>query len=150
MHQRLVFTNGAFDLLHVGHVLLFETAKRYGDRLIVGVNTDASIGKYKPVKDGVERPIYGELERAMSVAALRAVDLVYLGDAPSWEAALEIIRPAFWVRGASYGQEHCMRMEDHPEGRVVTQHGGSCVVVPMAEDYSTTAIIRKIRCVGSQ
>jgi rfaE bifunctional protein nucleotidyltransferase chain/domain len=96
--QRIVMTNGAFDLLHVGHLHSLERARALGDLLVVGVNSDASIHAYK----APNRPILPERERAMLIAGLGCVDYVVIFDNPTAERLAEAIRPDVYVKGADY------------------------------------------------
>jgi D-beta-D-heptose 7-phosphate kinase/D-beta-D-heptose 1-phosphate adenosyltransferase len=98
---RVVFTNGVFDLLHRGHAEYLEDARAFGDRLVVGVNTDASVRRLK----GTSRPIVGEQDRAALVRALACVDLVVLFDDDTPLRLIEAVRPQVLVKGADYGPE---------------------------------------------
>lgn len=130
-----MFTNGVFDLLHPGHVRYLQDARALGDALIVGVNSDRSVRANK----GPDRPITPEAERAEILAALACVDGVAIFDEDTPRAIISAIQPDVLVKGADWA-------EDAIVGRdVVEARGGTVVRVPLAEGYSTTAIIQKIR-----
>jgi D-beta-D-heptose 7-phosphate kinase/D-beta-D-heptose 1-phosphate adenosyltransferase len=132
--ERVVFTNGCFDLLHVGHVTYLERARRYGHRLVVGLNTDRSVRALK----GPGRPLIGEGDRARVLAALASVDAVVLFDEDTPLALIEKLRPDVLAKGADY------REEDVVGAREVKSWGGRVVLVPLVEDRSTTGIIRRM------
>ena len=132
--HRVVFTNGCFDLLHRGHTDLLARARALGDRLVVGVNTDASAWRLK----GEGRPLVGEGDRAVVVAALAAVDWVVLFDE---DTPLELIRelePDVLVKGADYARGDVVGA-DEVEGR-----GGKVVLVELTAGRSTSALLRRI------
>jgi D-beta-D-heptose 7-phosphate kinase/D-beta-D-heptose 1-phosphate adenosyltransferase len=133
--KKIVFTNGCFDLLHMGHIRLLYEARKYGDVLIVGINSDSSVRKLK----GEGRPITGEHERAELLAALSAVDYVTIFDEETPEEVLRRLRVHVHVKGGDYAAESL------PEARVVRQYGGKIVLLPYIEGYSTSAIIAKVR-----
>ena len=131
--QRVVFTNGCFDILHIGHILLLEQARRAGDRLIVGLNSDNSIRRIK----GPPRPIIGQDERAQILAALSAVDAVVLFDESTPLKLIEAIRPDVLVKGGDY-------TEDNIAGaREVRAWGGRVEIIPLVEGVSTTRLLAK-------
>ena len=133
--KTLVFTNGVFDLLHPGHVRYLQGARQLGDALVVGVNSDRSVRAIK----GPTRPMNPEHERAEVIAALACVDAVVIFDE---DDPLEIIRrlqPDVLVKGADWGQDAIIGRD------VVEARGGRVVRIPLAEGYSTSAIIRKIK-----
>jgi rfaE bifunctional protein nucleotidyltransferase chain/domain len=132
--QTVVFTNGCFDILHAGHVRTLETAKSFGDVLVVGVNSDASVRRLK----GEKRPIVPERERAELVAALHPVDYVVLFAEDTPIPTIEVLEPDVHVKGGDY------TVEDLPETPVVRAHGGRVEVVPFVEGLSTTDIIGTI------
>ncbi len=130
--------NGAFDLLHVGHLRYLEDAKRLAGAsgvLIVGVNTDASVRAGK----GPSRPLVPQDERAELVAALRCVDLVVLFDEPTAEALLAALRPDLHVKGTDYTAESV------PERVLVEQLGGRTVIAGDPKDHSTTDLLARLR-----
>jgi D-beta-D-heptose 7-phosphate kinase/D-beta-D-heptose 1-phosphate adenosyltransferase len=133
--ELVVFTNGCFDLLHVGHVTYLERARRYGHRLVVGLNTDASVRALK----GPERPLIGEDDRARVLAALASVDAVVLFGEPTPIKLIEALRPDVLAKGADY------REEDVVGAAEVKSWGGRVVLVPLVEDRSTSAIVRRVQ-----
>ena len=131
--QRVVFTNGCFDILHIGHIILLEQARRAGDRLIVGLNSDNSVRRIK----GPPRPIIGQGERAQILAALSAVDAVVLFDESTPLKLIEAIRPDVLVKGGDYA-------EDNIAGaREVRAWGGRVEIIPLVEGVSTTRLLAK-------
>ncbi len=138
--ETIVFTNGCFDLLHVGHISLLESSRRLGSKLVVGVNTDASVARLK----GPLRPVVGEQERCRVLAALAAVDLVVLfGEATPLEL-IRAIRPSVLVKGSEYTTD---RVVGAPE---VLASGGRVELLPMLAGYSTTALVRRVRADGQR
>jgi D-beta-D-heptose 7-phosphate kinase / D-beta-D-heptose 1-phosphate adenosyltransferase len=133
--ERIVFTNGCFDLLHVGHVTYLERARRHGHRLVVGLNTDRSVRALK----GAERPLIGEQDRARVLAALAAVDAVVLFDAETPIELIRAIRPDVLAKGADYREEAVVGAAD------VKSWGGQVVLVPLVDDRSTSRIIQRLR-----
>lgn len=132
--QRIVFTNGCFDLLHAGHVTYLEAARRRGDRLIVGLNTDRSVSALK----GPSRPVIHEDDRARVMAALEAVDAVILFDEDTPLDLIRAIRPEVLVKGSDY-------TEDQVVGGVeVKSWGGEVALVPIVPGRSTSRIIGKL------
>jgi D-beta-D-heptose 7-phosphate kinase/D-beta-D-heptose 1-phosphate adenosyltransferase len=133
---RVVFTNGVFDLLHPGHIELLEAARRVGDALAVGVNSDASARR---LAKGPERPVAAEQARARVLAGLAAVDCVVLFDE---DTPLELIRalaPDVLVKGADYTRDRIVGA-DWVEAR-----GGRVVRVPVVPGFSTTALVERLR-----
>jgi rfaE bifunctional protein nucleotidyltransferase chain/domain len=130
--RSLVFTNGVFDILHVGHLSLLEAARGLGDMLIVGINTDAGV---RALGKGPNRPINTEQDRARMLLALRCVDGVVLFDEPTPERLIAALRPEVHVKGGDY------RVEDLPEACIVHSYGGRVVIVPYVEGVSTTRLI---------
>ena len=128
---RIVFTNGCFDLLHLGHVLLLDRARREGDRLIVGVNSDASVRALK----GPSRPIVSEEARARVLAGLEAVDGVVIFDEPTPLHLIEMLQPDVLIKGGDYAGGEIVG------GPEVRSWGGRVVFVPFVEGFSTTALI---------
>lgn len=131
--ERVVFTNGCFDILHVGHVQTLSRARAEGDRLVVGVNSDASVKRLK----GPTRPINMEADRAVMLAALKCVDAVTIFSEDTPVELLEVLRPDVHVKGGDY------RAEDLPETAVVERHGGKVVLIDLVPGRSTTAVIAK-------
>jgi D-beta-D-heptose 7-phosphate kinase/D-beta-D-heptose 1-phosphate adenosyltransferase len=131
--QSIVFTNGCFDILHVGHIRLLEEARRKGDRLIVGLNSDASVRRLK----GILRPVVGEDERARVLAALSAVDAVVVFSEDTPLRLIEAIRPDVLVKGGDYTVENVVG------AREVRAWGGRVELVPVVANSSTTRLIAK-------
>lgn len=133
--KKVVFTNGCFDILHAGHVRYLNTAKSFGDVLVLGLNTDASVRSIK----GPARPINNELDRAEVVGALESVDYVVLFDEPTAEDLIKLVHPDVYVKGGDY------TIETLPEGQIVLAYGGSVELVNLVEGRSTTNVIAKIK-----
>ncbi|HZZ40023.1 MAG TPA: bifunctional D-glycero-beta-D-manno-heptose-7-phosphate kinase/D-glycero-beta-D-manno-heptose 1-phosphate adenylyltransferase HldE [Acidobacteriaceae bacterium] len=131
--QTTVFTNGCFDLLHIGHITLLEEARREGDRLVVAINSDASVRTLK----GPARPIVGELDRARILAALAAVDAVVIFDEPTPLRLVEALQPEVIVKGGDYREETIVG------AREVRSWGGRVKIVPIVEGFSTTGLIAR-------
>ena len=131
--QSIVFTNGCFDILHVGHIRLLEEARRKGDRLIVGLNNDDSVRRLK----GPSRPVVGEEERARVLAALSAVDAVVVFGEDTPLRLIEAIRPDVLVKGGDYTAENVVG------AREVRAWGGRVELIPMVPNSSTTRLIAK-------
>jgi len=143
--QRVVLTNGVFDLLHIGHVTYLQQARALGDLLVVGLNSDASTRALK----GPERPLVAEDERAALLTALRCVDYVTIFDEPTAEALVVALRPDIYVKGGDYtllddGQQH-VGGKVPPEAAVVRGYGGEVRLLPYLPGHSTSALIAKIR-----
>jgi len=131
----VVFTNGVFDLVHPGHVEVLDQARREGEVLIVGLNSDASVRRLK----GPERPIRTAAERAVVLAAFEAVDAVVVFEEDTPLALVERLQPDVIVKGGDYAPDTIVGAD------VVTRRGGRVTVVPLVPDQSTTAIIGKLR-----
>lgn len=131
----LVFTNGVFDLLHPGHVRYLQSARRLGDALIVGLNSDRSVRANK----GPERPINPEHERAEVLAALACVDLVVIFDQDTPHAIITALQPDVLVKGADWGADNIVGRD------VVEARGGRVVRVELAPGFSTTHLIERTR-----
>ncbi len=132
--ERIVFTNGVFDLLHMGHVRYLQQARGLGDCLVVGVNTDAGVRRLK----GPKRPLVPELERARMLAALAAVDYVTLFEEETPEELLRVLQPDLHVKGGDY------RPEDLPEAAIVKAYGGDVRTLPFLPGHSATGLIEEI------
>ena len=132
--KKVVFTNGCFDILHAGHVTYLEKARSFGDCLVLGLNTDASVRSNK----GPSRPINSELDRAKVVGALRAVDYVVLFGEQTAEALIAKVKPDVYVKGGDY------TLDTLPEAKIVQSYGGHVEFVQMVAGRSTTNIIDKI------
>jgi D-glycero-beta-D-manno-heptose 1-phosphate adenylyltransferase len=132
---RVVWTNGCFDLLHVGHFRSVAAARALGDVLVVGINGDRSVRALK----GPGRPLVPAGERAEVVAALGAVDCVVVFDEPTPEAVLEQLQPDVHAKGADY-EQHPM-----PERDVVTAYGGRVELLPVVPHVSTTRLVERLK-----
>ena len=131
--RRVVFTNGCFDLLHLGHVDYLEKARALGDALVVGLNTDASVGALKP-----GRPVQDEYARARILASLAFVDAVVLFGEPTPAALIALVQPDVLVKGDDYALDGIVGHE------LVLSWGGQVLTVPLVPGYSTSRIIQKI------
>jgi len=132
--KKIVFTNGCFDLLHIGHVRYLEEAKAQGDVLVVGVNSDQSVQSLK----GPQRPIVPEKERIELLAALEVTDYLVLFAEATPESLINRLRPDIHVKGGDY------RKEDLPEAALVESYGGQVVLVREVKGYSTSKLIKRI------
>lgn len=133
-NQKIVFTNGCFDLLHLGHIDYLAKAKDLGDKLIIGVNTDDSVRRLK----GVYRPLQDENSRLHILAALEFVDTVILFNEDTPYELIKKIQPDVLVKGADY------KIEDIVGYDIVTSRGGSVKTIEYLEGYSTTSIEQRI------
>ncbi|HEV3471272.1 MAG TPA: adenylyltransferase/cytidyltransferase family protein [Pyrinomonadaceae bacterium] len=131
---RVVFANGCFDILHVGHVRYLEAARALGDLLVVGVNGDDEVRRQK----GAGRPLVPERERAETVAALRAVDYVTVFHEPTVAELLLALRPDIHAKGTDYTEESV------PERDVVRSYGGRVRIVGDPKDHSSTEMLRRV------
>lgn len=132
--KKVVTTNGAFDILHVGHIKSFERAREHGDILIVGINTDDSVRRYK----GPKRPINKENDRAYMIAALAVVDYIVLFDEDTPAELLNDLKPDVHIKAADYD------VEKMPETPIVRKNGGQVIAVPLEPGYATTDLIGEI------
>lgn len=132
--QKIVFTNGCFDLLHAGHVTYLEAAKKAGDKLILGLNTDRSVSALK----GPTRPVVHEGDRARVLAALASVDAVILFDEDTPLQLIDLIRPDVVVKGDDYTEAQVIG------GKEVKSWGGSIKLIPLVQGRSTSNIIKKL------
>jgi D-beta-D-heptose 7-phosphate kinase/D-beta-D-heptose 1-phosphate adenosyltransferase len=132
--ETIVFTNGCFDLLHVGHITLLEDCRRFGSKLVLGLNADASVCRLK----GPTRPIVSERERARVMAALAAVDAVVLFEEDTPLELIRALKPNVLVKGGDYTIETVVGHED------VLASGGRVEIVPTVEGFSTTNIVKKL------
>lgn len=133
--QKIVFTNGCFDLLHPGHMKVLAEAADFGDKLIVGLNADSSVKKLK----GNSRPILHENDRALLLAALQPVDAVILFSEETPKRLIELITPDVLVKGGDYAIENIVGAD------WVLQHGGEVKTIDLAKGYSTTGIEAKLK-----
>lgn len=138
--KKIVFTNGCFDILHVGHVRYLTTAKSFGDILIVGLNTDESVKMLK----GENRPINNEKDRAEVLLGLKAVDYVVLFGERTAENLVSEIRPDVYVKGADY------TVDKIPEAKIVQSYGGQIELVKFVDGHSTTNILNQIVSVSDR
>ncbi len=133
--QKVVFTNGCFDLLHLGHVDYLENAKNLGDKLVVGLNTDNSVSRFK----GPERPLQDQNSRARVMAALQFVDLVIFFDEDTPLHLISELVPNVLVKGSDYLAENIVGAD------VVKKNGGVVKTIDFVPGYSTTRIVEKIK-----
>ena len=138
--ETIVFTNGCFDLLHVGHITLLEDCRRFGSKLVLGLNADASVCRLK----GPTRPIVSERERARVMAALAAVDAVVLFEEDTPLELIRALKPDVLVKGGDYTIETVVGHED------VIASGGRIEIVPTVEGFSTTNIVKKLTATPTQ
>ncbi|HEY4036013.1 MAG TPA: adenylyltransferase/cytidyltransferase family protein [Ktedonobacteraceae bacterium] len=138
-----VFTNGCFDLLHLGHIRYLEQARRLGDFLVMGLNSDESVRKLK----GLGRPLVPEQERAEILAALMCIDYVTIFDEPTAGPLIDLSRPAIYVKGGDYAgaQDGVPDTTRLPEAKHVLAYGGSIHLIPYLPYHSTTELIEKIK-----
>ena len=132
--RRVVFTNGCFDLVHLGHVDYLEKARHLGDAMVVGLNTDSSVSRLKP-----GRPLQDETARARILASLMFVDAVVLFDEPTPLELIMQVRPDILVKGDDYTIDGIVGHE------FVLNNGGQVLTVPLVAGYSTTRIVERIR-----
>ncbi|MCC7367901.1 MAG: adenylyltransferase/cytidyltransferase family protein [Chloroflexi bacterium] len=128
---RVALTNGAFDLIHVGHLRSLEQARAHSDVLVVGVNSDASVRRYK----SPDRPIVPQADRAELLAGFACVDYVVIFDEDTAERLLEAVRPDVYIKGAEYASR------PFPERAVVERYGGQVVLVELEAGRSTSGLI---------
>jgi rfaE bifunctional protein nucleotidyltransferase chain/domain len=133
--KRVVFTNGVFDILHVGHVRYLEQARDLGDALLVGINSDASVRRLK----GPARPINAEGERAEVIAALRCVDGVCIFGEDRPDSLIEAVKPAVHAKGGDYASPDAL-----PEAPLVRRLGGEVVILSLVPDRSTTRLVDRL------
>jgi rfaE bifunctional protein nucleotidyltransferase chain/domain len=134
VNKKIVFANGCFDLLHVGHIRYLTSAKELGDLLIVAINSDRIVRQLK----GEGRPISSELERAEIIAALSCVDYVTIFDTPTVTELLLLLKPHIHAKGTDYTSETV------PEREIVRNYGGEIAIVGDPKDHSTTEIIKRL------
>jgi len=134
--RRIVFTNGCFDLMHVGHTRYLQAARELGDVLIVGVNSDASV---RALKKAPDRPIVPQAQRAEVVAALGCVDYVVLFDEPDPAALIAALQPDVLVKGGDWTPDRIIGRD------LVEARGGIVRTIPLVPDVSTTSLIERIR-----
>ena len=132
--RRIVFTNGVFDILHPGHLRYLQAARRHGDLLVVGLNSDASVRRNK----GPARPINPESERAEVLAALACVDAVSIFDDDTPDDIIKRVQPDVLVKGADWPADQIVGRD------TVEARGGRVILEPVEQGYSTTAIIKRV------
>jgi rfaE bifunctional protein nucleotidyltransferase chain/domain len=133
--QKVVFTNGCFDLLHLGHVDYLEKARNLGDKLVLGLNTDSSVSRFK----GPERPLQDQNSRARVLAALQFIDLVVFFDEDTPQNLISELVPNILVKGSDYLAENIVGAD------VVKKNGGEVKTIDFVPGYSTTRIVEKIK-----
>lgn len=133
--KKIVFTNGCFDVLHLGHIRYLKEAKKHGDILVIGLNSDTSVKKLK----GKNRPYTPELERAEILAALECVDYITVFSENTPVELISLLKPDVHVKGGDY------QKKDLPEAKVVKKYGGKVVIVREIKGKSTTKLIEKVR-----
>ena len=132
--KKVVFTNGCFDILHAGHVEYLAAARKLGDVLIIGLNSDASVQRLK----GPNRPVCSETDRATVLSALQVVDGVTLFNDDTPEQLIGLLLPDILIKGSDWA------IEQIAGAAAVLQHGGVVLTIPLLEGRSTTGIIEKI------
>jgi len=132
---KIVFTNGCFDILHLGHIDYLARAADNGDKLIVGLNSDNSVSRIK----GPTRPINDERSRAMVLAGLGCISAITIFDEPTPYDLIRMVQPDILIKGADYKPEEIVGYD------IVTARGGSVKTIPFVNGYSTTAIEQRIR-----
>jgi len=137
--NKIIFTNGCFDIIHAGHTHYLAKAKSLGDLLVVAVNSDASVRRIK----GEKRPLVPEDERAEVIAALGCVDFVVIFDEPDPQALVDLLRPDVLVKGGDWREEDVIGRES------VASWGGKVVIIPHKKGLSTTNIVERIKTVYS-
>ena len=133
--QKVVFTNGCFDIVHLGHIDYLEKARALGHKLVLGLNTDASVSRLK----GPTRPVVNEYARARMMAAFAFVDAVILFDEPTPLALIQTICPDILVKGDDYSLQNIVGAD------FVLANGGAVETISLVQGYSTTALIEKIK-----
>ncbi len=133
--KKIVFTNGCFDILHVGHVRYLKEAKALGDILILGLNSDCSVKSLK----GSNRPINNESDRAEVLSALKSIDYVVIFDEKTAENIVGEIKPDIYAKGGDYS------IDTLPEAKIVAEHGGKTVLLQLVDGKSSTNIINKCK-----
>ena len=137
--ERIVFTNGCFDLLHVGHIRLLQEAKALGTKLVVAINSDVSVQRLK----GPERPIVKERDRAEILSHVSSVDAVVIFDEDTPLEVIQSIRPQILVKGSDYSESTVVGAEE------VKSWGGRVQLIPLVDGFSTTRTVQKINHVSA-
>lgn len=133
--NKIVFTNGCFDILHHGHIYLLAEAAQLGNKLIVGLNTDSSVKRLK----GDNRPVTHENDRALQLASMLVVDAVCLFDEDTPEELIRVVAPDVLVKGGDYN------IDDIVGANFVQSHGGTVTTIPFIQGYSTSSILERIK-----
>ncbi len=136
--KKIVFTNGCFDLLHLGHIRYLKEAKKLGDILIIGLNSDTSVRSLK----GPNRPLVKEEDRAEILSALEAVDYIVIFNELTPKNLIDKIIPNVLAKGGDWREEEVVGRD------TVEAHGGKVIIIPEVKGYSTSALINKIRFQG--
>lgn len=134
-NNKVVFTNGCFDIVHLGHIDYLEKARNLGTKLVLGLNTDASVNRLK----GTTRPVVNEYARARMMAAFEFVDAVILFDEPTPLQLIEVVKPDILVKGDDYTVETIVGSD------FVIANGGEVKTISLVQGYSTTKLIEKIK-----
>ena len=132
--QKIVFTNGCFDIIHLGHIELLAKSADLGNRLIIGINSDSSIKSLK----GEARPILGENSRAIIIAALNFVDAVVVFKEITPIEIIKKIQPEIIVKGGDYKEDDVVGKD------IISKYGGKVIILPLTKGFSTTNILNKI------
>lgn len=135
--KKIAWTNGCFDIIHVGHVDYLEQSKSYADLLVVGLNSDVSVKKLK----GELRPIFSQADRARVLAAIEPVDYIVIFDETSPIEYIRALQPDFYIKGGDYTIDTI----DQQERRTVEAYGGRIVLLPMVPGVSTSVVVEKIK-----
>ncbi|MCX7735392.1 MAG: D-glycero-beta-D-manno-heptose 1-phosphate adenylyltransferase [Candidatus Kapabacteria bacterium] len=133
--KKIVFTNGCFDIIHSGHIYYLSEAKKLGDILIIGLNSDDSVKRLK----GSERPINTETDRALVLDSLKFVDYVTIFDEDTPYDLINLLKPDFLVKGGDYKEDEVVGAD------IVRENGGKVVIIPFIQGKSTTNIIQKLK-----
>ena len=134
-NQKIVFTNGCFDIIHLGHIELLAKAGDLGDKLIIGINSDSSIKSLK----GEERPVFDEKSRSMIIAALNFVDAVVVFEELTPLEIIKKIHPEIIVKGGDYNEDDVVGKD------FISNYDGSVIILPLTKGFSSTSILNKIR-----
>lgn len=133
-NKKTIFTNGCFDILHVGHTRYLKASSKYGDIMVVGLNSDSSVKRLK----GETRPINNELDRAELLTELYFIDYVVIFEEDTPKQLLDELKPDIYTKGADY------TLETLPEAQTVLKNGGKVEFIQLIEGKSTTNVIKKI------
>ncbi len=133
--EKVVFTNGCFDILHYGHLIYLAQAKSFGERLIIGLNSDTSVKRLK----GEERPVNDIHTRSMMLASLAVSDMIVLFDEDTPQTLIQALMPDVLIKGGDYKVEEIVGYQE------VTDNGGTVLTLPFVEGYSSTKLIEKIK-----